>query len=71
MTNDEKMTKLQRRRNSHFIISPTASPNRAAQNLDCAEHVRALKAAACRRTPEGASSDFVNPSSFVIRASSF
>jgi len=57
--------------NSYSIISATASPDRDAQKFGVRGHVRALKAATCRRTPKGASSDFVIPSPFVILASSF
>ncbi len=52
--------------NSYSIISATASPDRAAQKFGVRGHVRALKAATCRRTPKGASSDFVIPSGLVI-----
>src|SRR6266481_1104379 len=61
---------------SYSIISTTASPDRAAQKFGVRGHVRVrhrtdspwrtLKAATCRRTPKGPSSDFVIPSGFVI-----
>jgi hypothetical protein len=57
--------------NSYSIISAAGSPNRAEQKFGVRGHVRALKAATCRRATKGASSDFIIPSPFVIRASSF
>ncbi len=73
MTNDEARNNAKARMTREFVFHHFSYrlSNRTAQEFGVRGHVRALKAATCRRTPKGASSDFVIPSSFAIRASSF